>query len=266
MRAYAVAAAVALIWPTSLFSQPVSLDDLARRVEALERENASLRAEVARLAGRGTETRMGPQAAAASSRPASAEGAEEPAAAPSWDGAYVGINGGVTEARYRYQSFDITPDQRASATGAAFGAQLGRRWQDGNLVAGLELEASFPLDQDANLSLGTSTLRSFDTRLNGRLKGQLGLALGRIMVYGTAGLQVSNIRFSSPRVPPAQGTTYRDGNAPGFLYGIGFAARISPSLSLEIEATEADLGLVPGTNTVSADNRAITVRLNQRFP
>lgn len=269
-----VVASVLLV-PTPAFAQSLTLEQVARRLEALERENAALRQDLARLLARTADA--GPpehDAAAPSAVPQAAaavplgraSATATAAKVRAWDGAYLGINVGLAEARYTYHSLDISPGGNAKASGIAFGAQLGRRWQSGAVVMGVELEASFPQGQNADLLPGSASPIPFDTRITGRIKGQLGFATGPVLAYGTVGLQLSNVRFGSAKVPPATGFAFREGNAAGFLFGLGLATRMSDGLSIEIEATQANLGLLPGTNTVSGRSRAVALRLSQELP
>jgi Outer membrane protein beta-barrel domain len=254
-------AAIVLCSTTPSFAQSISLEDLARRVEALERENAELKGQLARISGQAGTPPPAVIVTQAETRPSVPSDQD----ASPWEGPFLGFGVGLAESRYHYGSLDTTPDSRVKSTGPSFGLQLGNRWQSGKLVTGIELELTVPQDQEGLLSVGTATKRPFEIETTARLKGQLGLATGSILAYGIGGIQVSQIRYTTaaaaPR-PPAM----REGRSVGLVYGLGIATIISSRLSLELEATRVDFGLIPGSNTVSAGNDAITLRLNHKFP
>lgn len=256
-------AAPMLLASSPAWSQPITLEELARRVEALEQENASLRQEVERLSGaRGAAGASPPETVATMPAAVHADAPPPPDADP-WEGAYFGLSGGLTEARYDYRSLDTTPSKNVTASGAAFGAQLGVRWQHGPLVTGLELQFSRPQDQSALLPVGSGSI-PLDMGMSGRIAGQVGIAVGPVLAYGTAGLQLQRTRLGITGGPAAG--SFRNGTATGFSYGIGVEARLTDRISIGIEGVKADFGLIPGTNTITGRSRGVAVRLNHRLP
>ena len=244
------AMATLVLVPSAAAAQSVTLEQLAQRVEALERENAVLKQEMARLRPTPAGSAVPPPAAAVAVAAAPA-----PPSHPigSWTGPYLGVNAGVAESRYR--GSPVVGSPRGRSSGVTWGAQLGWRWQSGSLVAGIELEASFPQGQDVTF-FPANPVR-YDTDVAGRAKGQIGIALGRVLLYGTAGVQVSAFNIDrEPDAPPM--------NVTGLLFGGGLAARILPHMSAEIEATQTDLGTLPNT-LVASRARSVVLRLNQNF-
>lgn len=267
--------ATAMMMPSPALAQSDVLKDLSLRVAALERQNAALKQEVERLSGRGPVVATALPEPAEQQLPVSAPLPVRPPANLAnnfqWNGPYVGINAGLITARYDFRSPDITRDTHASGTDAAFGAQLGVRWQSGPLVTGIEIGASFPQGSIVVLPVPSSSAPSgnqllpLEMRVNARLTGQMGFAAGPFLAYGTAGVQVSNIRFDDLAISPSRGV-YRDGNATGILYGVGVAAHLNRSFSLELEAVETDPGLLLGFSTIEGRNRSVSLRLNRQFP
>lgn len=147
MRSSVVAVAgAALLGASPGLAQGVSIEDLARRVEALERENEALRAQVQRLAERPAEPDRpapGPGYAAPAPDEAAAAAADEPAGDERFDAAYVGIHAGYARVRSTYRT-QGRPDENERDDGYSFGAQIGRRWQDGNIV-GVTLRLNQPI-------------------------------------------------------------------------------------------------------------------------
>jgi opacity protein-like surface antigen len=257
MRAMIGAAVIAAAaMPAGATAQTVTLEQLARRIDALERENAELKAEVGRLAG----TSPQPGAPAAPAEPSAAPPAMTAAVSPAlplpgardpWEGPYVGIHVGLAGTRYRIEA---DPPRQLSPDGMTYGGQFGWRWQNGALVTGLELEVSAPNGQDGTFPFSTT----FDTTLHGRIKGQLGVAHGPLLLYATGGLQVSRVHILDPG---GAGISQS-----GFLYGVGAAARLGSRVALELEAVQADLGLIPNVAAVSNRSRTLNLRLNYQLP
>ena len=225
------------------------LDQLAQRVDSLERENAQLKARLA-------QSGSAPQAQSATFAPVAA--ATGPAAAPpattasavaarsrgDWSGPYLGVHAGIARSHYRTVS---AQPLIIDAEGAAFGAQLGWRWQSGALVTGAELELTLPRNQAGRFA-PTSV---FETSTTGRIKGQVGVSDGPFLIYGTGGIQLSNVGFYDANIGQS-----------GFVYGAGVAWRVSPRISLGVEGVQADLGFIPNVAAVTNRGRSLTVRLN----
>lgn len=274
MRLRIMALAGAMIAASPALAQGVSVEDLARRVEALERENAALRAQVQQLADR-----PAPAPPVYSTPPApAATDEDDPEPGELWDSAYVGVHAGYARMRSTYvnPTQGVLPD-RQSDDGYSFGAQIGRRWQDGPVVVGLELEADFPQvpnQQVDAFSTGTPIFQ-LDVRARGRVKGQLGFASGPLLVYGTAGLEQAAFRRGltpgfaicnpgcvfNPTGPTQFETRYYN----GFLLGLGAAYAFADDLSIEVEGIRTAYRT---SGTLAGDfhprsSLGLTVRLNQ---
>lgn len=142
---------------------------------------------------------------------AGAEPAATPPSAFSWAGLYFGLNMGAGIPLHRFESleaaggfygpaFDLDPKAN-ERTGINFGAQLGYNWQRGNLVYGVESDLSF-LDGEraaagsfvappayVPLGLFSYTLsRGTGGNYFGSLRGRVGLAVDRTLLYLTGGI------------------------------------------------------------------------------
>ena len=116
----------------------------------------------------------------------------------SWSGFYVGANVGAAYAR---SSIGDDPSSliallggntiAANTTGVIGGLQAGYNWQFNSFVFGLEGDISV-----ASLN-GSQTLGPFvfSSRLNdlGTIRGRLGWAFDRVLVYGTGGVAFANL-------------------------------------------------------------------------
>lgn len=136
---------------------------------------------------------------AAAASPAVADGPSKQAQWPntpwsSWQGLYGGVHVGSADARW---------DE-----GLVGGLQLGRNWQAGNIVYGLEGDISF------------SGLDAVDWMAT--VRGRLGYLLAPgILVYGTAGLGM--VDFD------------RHGVETEFVYGLGVEGKLTQATTVRLE-------------------------------
>src|SRR5712691_10232240 len=124
------------------------------RLEALEKENAALRKELAKLrAQQAARPGAAPAAAPATSAYAKATTATPvykalpPVAAAGWSGFYIGGNAGLSVARNWSSATFVDPASNPinqafslSPAGAVAGGQIGHNWQLGDVVAGVEAD------------------------------------------------------------------------------------------------------------------------------
>lgn len=259
-------------------AQQLSLEGLEQRLVAVERENARLKAEIEAL--RANRDASAPASApVSSSGPAVSRGeavttlageTEAPRRPGLWDHAYAGVTFGYSETRVAQPlplAVNTTSSLRGKASGGMVGWQIGRRWQSGRFVTGLELALDIP----ANKTVFILAPLRIDADV--RLKGQVGFAAGSWLLYGQGGLQVSHMRQQEYTIQASKlvrvGETSR--NIPGMFYGLGIARQLSPELSVELEGTISSIDyrasprFVTGTFDIT-DQRQLALRLNYLFP
>lgn len=167
-----------------------------------------------------------------------------------WSGAYGGLMFGQSSG-----DFKATPSQSAPATGNInsgnrYGAFVGYNMQSGNLVYGAELGLSKP---DFNVSIApTVTIDS--TMVD--VKGRLGYAMDRTMVYGTLGYMTSGFT-------DAHDNTKTDLN--GMTYGIGIDYMITQSVFTGLEYQRANLSGSQSGYSVDANLDTIALRVGYQF-
>ncbi|HVY19554.1 MAG TPA: outer membrane beta-barrel protein [Bauldia sp.] len=147
-----------------------------------------------------------------------------PAPAYSWTGPYAGLVGGY--------AWGTTP-------GWEGGGFLGYNLQTNqNLVVGLEGDVTF-----ANRD-GLSNGLAVHNNWNGTLRGRIGYAMDRFMVYGTGGLAVGGLSSSS---------TSESATKVGWTAGAGIEAALTDKVTGRVEYRHTDLGAFPtgGSNVVS---------------
>ncbi|MDB5651272.1 MAG: hypothetical protein JWL62_2792, partial [Hyphomicrobiales bacterium] len=112
-----------------------------------------------------------------------------------WTGFYLGLNGGGGEARFKRDGlFNVnTVHDSRTASGYFGGVQAGYNYQIGQIVVGLEadIQASRFRKTDLN-SVATYDVRSFGT-----VRGRVGYAFDRALVYATGGFAFGNLRYNA---------------------------------------------------------------------
>ena len=192
-----------------------------------------------------------------------------------WTGFYVGINGGYL--------FDTGNSGRSgfgnssSGDGFSIGGTLGYNYQIGNVVLGLEGDLAYVELNGRNNSAfgGGNGFGSNDMTYLGTVRGRIGYAIDRFLIYGTGGLafayQKNNANFG------AFARSSNDDVKFGYTLGAGVEYAFTNNWSVKAEYLYYDLGRSnnstfiagPGGGifTNSSDNRGNLVRagLNYRF-
>jgi len=110
--------------------------------------------------------------------------APAPLAGFSWMGPYLGANIG-------YEWGDVTHNP-TRPSGIFGGIQAGYNWQFGQFVAGVET------DIQASAANDTFAPWQFSNPWFGTLRGRAGVAIGNVLVFGTAGLAYGSLTVDSP--------------------------------------------------------------------
>ncbi len=197
-----------------------------------------------------------------------------PAVAPAaynWNGLYLGLNAGYgfgTDTTTA-SGGGVSASANTNVPGFVGGAQIGVNYQTGAVVWGFEADFDASTQNQslaAGVLSGTSQMPWFGT-----LRGRLGLAFDRLLVYATAGGAGGELRssFAIPTGSTSTTVTYGTWTAGGGLeYGI------TDNLSARIEYLYFDSGNV-GTGSIGPPTTAISSRfkdnlmrvgLNYRFP
>ena len=149
-----------------------------------------------------------------------------------WSGLYVGANGG-----YGWSANTDPLDP----TGAFGGGQIGYNFQRGNIVFGIEADIQGSGVSDSGYGL-KSSLDYF-----GSVRGRLGYAFDRALVYGTGGFgygQVTNDGYAETQT--------------GWVAGGGVEYKLTPAWSAKAEYQYFDLGASSGVNGVGPLDDSLT--------
>ena len=208
----------------------------------------------------------------------------------SWTGFYAGINGG-----YGWNSggnsfgysdggsgFINGTDQSAAPApqGGFGGGQIGYNFQRGSFVFGVETDIQGAAIGDRVTGL-TVNGNDFGSRESvdwfGTMRGRIGYAFGRFLIYGTGGVAYGGVREGAFVTNGSNAVSFgNNGTQIGWVAGGGVEFKITPSWSLKGEYQYIDLGsqTLNGIDTLGAsataagpENSFSTVRLglNYRF-
>jgi outer membrane immunogenic protein len=176
--------------------------------------------------------------------------------AQTWTGFYAGINGGgawdSSGSNLTLTSEDIN-DPTLNQRGGFLGGQIGYNWQRDRIVYGIEADlqgawiggktsASLPDGDGPIVANAASNLDWFGT-----IRGRLGYAFDRGLLYGTGGFAFGGVRdrLSIGEQNPAEGllaSDKKDKTATGFAVGGGVEYPLSPAWSVKGEYQYIDLG------------------------
>jgi outer membrane immunogenic protein len=154
---------------------------------------------------------------AGATQQALSDGMYVPSATPTfaWAGPYLGVSAGYANGYHSYDDLagaflgypGLANDQ---SQGFAGGGTLGINWQAGSLVYGLETDISWLSNKSTYVDPNGAINNFFPSETNrldylGTVRGRLGLAVDRTLLYFTAGLaygEVANtVRYCSCKFP-----------------------------------------------------------------
>lgn len=172
-----------------------------------------------------------------------------PAGDSGWSGAYVGVHAGIA-------SDDLNPF--SGDNGFAGGLQAGYNTELGGAVVGGEVELSHM--GDAEMDVPGGELRE---RHRVAAKAKAGVPIGETLVYGTAGLAMTNFR-------DGRGIDGPDGWKPGLLLGVGVEQKISGPVSARVEYNYVrtnDVRSFDGVGTSQTDigDHSVKAGINYKF-
>jgi outer membrane immunogenic protein len=203
-----------------------------------------------------------------------------------WSGLYAGINGGYvwneTNARLRGTTGLTAPQIAALPTGGSLdddgftiGGHVGGNMQFGMFVAGIEADIAYtdiarsrtfavPAGVFTPLAVGAGTLTvGSDLDFLGTVRGRLGLAFDRFMVYGTGGFAYGGVNDRYSTNFGGVAFDLNGGNDDvhvGYAVGVGAEYAFTTNLIVGVEYLYYDLGRENITVGTAAQNA--TYRIN----
>jgi opacity protein-like surface antigen len=206
----------------------------------------------------------------------SAEAQQQPSY-PIWNGFYAGVTGGYSHEKASFDASDLASSIITSPTmitglktsGGNLGFLGGANWQMGALVFGIEGDWShYWLNVTKGVTVDLSPLPSASAKLSAEidwtasLRGRFGVALGDVMVYGTAGGVAASARGDISVGGIVTPVTYSNSTIlPGWVLGGGLEAQLTRNWIARGEYLHMHFGnigsltsgVVPVTDSVDID-------------
>jgi outer membrane immunogenic protein len=193
-----------------------------------------------------------------------------------WTGLYVGGYGGgeITHTSYNtlvgtpfagpaylvapsdIAGVDVLTSQSLSRGGFTAGAELGYNWQIGFFVLGIETDIGGVTGSTRSLNGGLlssgasfATVQRVDNGLFGTVRGRLGVAFDRLLLYGTGGLAYTSgsYGFSYRDDFPAGGNA-STGTKVGYVVGGGLEYGLTDHVSVKGEFLYSQFARVTATS------------------
>jgi outer membrane immunogenic protein len=191
-----------------------------------------------------------------------------------WTGAYAGFNAGWgwTSGSADTVLNGVAGTVSGSGNGGLAGVQVGYNFQTGSIVYGIEADfqlgfgrGSFTGTNGAFTTTGTARAPWFGT-----VRGRLGYAMDRWMVYGTGGAVYGSTRIEGTIAPTGVGFNDTESYWT-WTAGAGVETAIGSGWTAKLEylyiGTPNNGPAPPGTSSVSGTSRSHVLRLgvNTRF-
>lgn len=199
----------------------------------------------------------------------------------SWTGFYAGVHAGATfgdnDAQivsngqpFFHDGTDAPFD--LSATGFEGGAQIGYNWQMDAFVFGVEADFGGMGASDSTGGIGTPTLWNglgTDYDWLATVRGRVGYAWDRVLVYGTAGLAISQFtdtyHFQKTDDPGDTSDLSWGDTATGWTVGGGVEYSMTNHVSLRLEGLYVDLGSTTNDLSNEFGGDPTTAEIDHKF-
>lgn len=188
-----------------------------------------------------------------------------PAVAPvyNWGGVYVGINGGWGFGSSDWTDNDGYTSGRFNPDGFLIGGTLGFNFQTGGFVFGVEGDGDWT-DINGNTGGGCGGLPggggvTCETKNDwlATIRGRLGYAFDRVLLYGTAGGAGGNVESGF------SGGSFDSSDKFGWTVGGGLEFGITPNLTAKVEYLYVDLGSGSCSSSCAGLNTPVSVSFTQ---
>lgn len=111
-----------------------------------------------------------------------------------WSGVYVGVQGGYAWGDATIDDDLLIDDFDVETDGGFIGAHVSALWQMNQFVFGLEGEVNYgELDEERDTELPVGNFLGSEIDWFGSVSGKAGVALDRVLIYGTAGVAFADV-------------------------------------------------------------------------
>ena len=188
-----------------------------------------------------------------------------PPAAPvpySWSGLYIGLNAGYANAKVTETASGGGGSGSANVPGGIGGFQIGANYQTGAIVLGFEADFAGYMGTKSVTVAGGAVSGTAQIPWIGTLRGRVGYAFDRFLLYATAGGAATEL-ISTVNVG-AIGSASTTNTHGGWTAGGGIEAAVTDSLSARVEYLYVDTGNI-NVAQVGAPLVAVTGRLQDNL-
>jgi outer membrane immunogenic protein len=162
-----------------------------------------------------------------------------PIPAAYWNGVYVGLNAGYGWANTSVSNVGgIAVTGSSDLNGFVGGGQIGYNWQGASPLV-LGIEADFQGTTQRRTDSGSGLSLKQELPYFGTVRGRIGYAIDRAMIYGTGGFAYTNYKMT---VSGAGLTASDDSAKTGWTLGGGVEWKFVPNWSTRIEYLYVDTG------------------------
>ncbi|WP_420408194.1 outer membrane protein [Hoeflea sp.] len=174
-------------------------------------------------------------------------------AAHDWSGFYVGAHAGGSVDSSHWNGGGVTPPFNIDGSSFVIGGQAGYLHQfPNNWVLGVEVELSATfLEATGQCSNVAASVCRTRQDWAGSVRGRLGYAFDRLMVYGTVGVAFTDYDFDQT-APAVQ--AWNDGARTGWTAGLGVEYAVTEKWSAGLEWKHYDFGNQTGTGGIGPAN------------
>ena len=152
--------------------------------------------------------------------------------APIWNGAYVGFHGGA-----KWGDVNTDFSSTVSATDITGGGHIGYNLSLIGVMVGVEADANLDSTKMGFDVMGGG-IGSFESDWSGSLRGRIGIPVGPVLLYATAGYAWTSATLNEFA---AGGNSFSASHTfNGVVYGLGAEAFVLPNMSIRLEALRYD--------------------------
>jgi outer membrane immunogenic protein len=199
-----------------------------------------------------------------------------PVVAPySWSGLYIGLNAGYNGTRLTETANGggLSGSGSTTVPGGIGGFQIGANYQMGAIVLGFEADFAGTMATKSTTIVGVAS-NTAQIPWIGTLRGRLGYAFDRVLLYATAGGAATELvsTVNVPALIASSSTTFTHG---AWTAGGGLEAAVTENLSARIEYLYVDTGTFnvaeiggppPTTFTGRIQSNLVRAGVNYRLP
>ena len=173
-----------------------------------------------------------------------------PRSAYNWSGPYLGVQGG-----FDWDNATTPPNHSASESGGIAGVYGGYNWQpSNNWVFGIDASLNWDGATGTGTGLPLPASNSAGPTWKGFLRGRLGYAWDRFMIYGTAGGTIAGYSATTTG-PSGSGTA----TPVGFTVGAGVETALSKNWIARLDYAYENYGTFTLAGSGAVNGQSVTL-------